>query len=333
MSLLSQIQNSDAPLREWMATRLPYIGQVIKTLRVEMPSDLDVRTIRPIAGNPPTTLGIAIDYRIRYRMGITPSPDFVAAKGAMIQLGRYLAEYDPDNIALDSFPFKIYRDARFPEFILPNLSNPGVAQYAPSAFFWFLWELTSKTSPVGRTLDVKSEERLSRACAVLALYDEVFRNGDVWPTSPLASVSIESSAEELMAIIPNAWVKDIAAVCTRLFAEVPLVGRAVLNPKFALSVAIGGADADFILDGCLVDIKSTVNPKIDIAWLRQVLGYTLLDTDDAYGINSVGILLSRQGVMTRWPLEPLLDNLAGPGRTSLKVMRSEIVDLLADGDD
>ena len=47
------------------------------------------------------------------------------------------------------------------------------------------------------------------------------------------------SAEDVLATIPASWTDDIAAVCGRLLSQVPLTGKAILNPTFALSRGVG----------------------------------------------------------------------------------------------
>jgi hypothetical protein len=309
-----------------MEARFPDLGEAITALRVGMPLHLDARTIRPGPGVPPGTVGTAIDYRIRYHLAVTPNEDFIAAHGAEILLERHLNEFDPENAALWRNP--LVADG-FRVSGVPSVHDPEVAHLAPAAFFQYLVGLVADIQPVGRALDAASEERLDRACAVLALYEEVFRTGRVWPTSPLASLPIESSVDAVLALIPRSWTEDIANVCTRLLAEVPLRGDAILNPKFASGPGVGGADADLVLGGCLLDIKSTVNPRLDLMWLLQLLGYTLLDSDDAYHIDAVGILLARQAAVTRWPLAALLDATAGPTRPALGEMRAEFADFLS----
>ena len=134
---------------------------------------------------------------------------------------------------------------------------------------------------------------------------------------------MEASADAVFALIPQSWTDDVGAVCSRVLAVVPLTGNAILNPTFALSRGVGGADADLVLGSCLLDIKATVNPRLERSWLLQLLGYTLLDSDDACHIDAVGILLARQAVMAYWPLEPLLDATAGSARPSLGSMRAD----------
>jgi hypothetical protein len=83
---------------------------------------------------------------------------------------------------------------------------------------------------------------------------------------------------------------------------------AALNPKFAGSKDIEGADADLILGDLLLEIKtvSKVRSSHYRAWLRQLLGYALLDYDDRYRIRRVGIWLTRQQQILTVPLARLL---------------------------
>jgi len=102
------------------------------------------------------------------------------------------------------------------------------------------------------------------------------------------------------------------------FACEPLI----LNPLFAGSGEIGGADADLIAAGCLIDVKTTVDPKFSkTRLLYQLLGYVLLDYEDAYRIRSVAIYLSRQALLVRWPLQPLVAMLVGGKAPSLSELR------------
>ena len=74
---------------------------------------------------------------------------------------------------------------------------------------------------------------------------------------------------------------------------------------------MGGADADFILTGCLWNIKTTKRGGGDSNWLYHLLGYVLLDYDDDFKIESVGLLLPRQDTSLRWPLSSLIEDLSG----------------------
>jgi hypothetical protein len=89
-----------------------------------------------------------------------------------------------------------------------------------------------------------------------------------------------------------------------------------IDPTFMLSAAVGGADADVIADGQLIDFKAGKGRTlISATEIYQLLGYVLLDLDNRYGITTVGIHALRW--RTRWvvALDDLLSGLAGVRRT------------------
>lgn len=100
------------------------------------------------------------------------------------------------------------------------------------------------------------------------------------------------------------------------------------NPTFIGSHAVGGADADLVIGDLLIEIKT--REQITNPWIRdtlfQLLGYALLDVDDAHGIRRVGILVPRQPYVAIWTLDDLL------GRDAERVLpqlRDEFAGLLA----
>lgn len=55
------------------------------------------------------------------------------------------------------------------------------------------------------------------------------------------------------------------------------VSRATLNPIFGVgSWLVGGADADLIVDGCLLDVKATSSSTFKVDYWRQLVGYLTL---------------------------------------------------------
>jgi hypothetical protein len=98
----------------------------------------------------------------------------------------------------------------------------------------------------------------------------------------------------------------------------------ILNPTFAGSVDVGGADADLIVDGCLLEIKTSTQNALDSAWLRQLAGYALLDYADEYAIQSVGIYMARHGVLLNWPLDEYIRLLTGDENVSMTSLRQEL---------
>jgi hypothetical protein len=90
-------------------------------------------------------------------------------------------------------------------------------------------------------------------------------------------------------------------------ADLYAAGTLHIDPVFALSSALGGADADVIADGVLIDFKaSRARSVIGAPDVYQLVGYALADLYDWYAIRSVGIHALRW--RTRWtmPLEDLL---------------------------
>lgn len=80
------------------------------------------------------------------------------------------------------------------------------------------------------------------------------------------------------------------------------------------------ADADFIADGSLIDIKTQVGTKnakgirtdnLKNEHLYQVLAYVLFDRSDSYAITHFGIYSARYGNLTVWPVASGFEALAG----------------------
>lgn len=97
----------------------------------------------------------------------------------------------------------------------------------------------------------------------------------------------------------------------------------VLNPTFAGSTDVGGADADLIVDGCLLEIKTTKAMSLDAEWLRQLFGYLLLDYYDRYAIRTVGVYLARHGEMLTWQVDDFLRDLTRDATIKLADLRDE----------
>ena len=86
-----------------------------------------------------------------------------------------------------------------------------------------------------------------------------------------------------------------------------------LNPVFGYgSRLVGGADADMIIDGTLIDIKTTKDPTFKEDYYYQLVGYYILSLlgriDTSYwksrnnaAVHRIGIYFSRHGVLHTFP--------------------------------
>ena len=79
------------------------------------------------------------------------------------------------------------------------------------------------------------------------------------------------------------------------------------HPTFARSDLVGGADADLIVDGCLVELKTTAEVGLTSAIVRQLIGYVLLDEHDTYNIERVSILFARRPQALSWNADELME--------------------------
>jgi hypothetical protein len=121
-----------------------------------------------------------------------------------------------------------------------------------------------------------------------------------------------------MGTADNGDVEDLR----KLYEIIPLKifegkNRILLNPNFGeASHLVGGADGDIILDGQLIDIKTTKYLELRPDYWAQLVGYaTLADLSlkkTALEITSVGIYYSRHGVMWNYPIQQLYSNKKYP---------------------
>ena len=246
MSLTSHLDDSSSPIGQYIKQHFAHtkvltsvVNQQLKQAVTLLPAQKE-KSPYPYA-----TLGTVIDYRLRYAFDITPYEQLVAWLGArMLVRNRY-------SVTL------------------------------LKTFFDTLDITVRAMQPVGRLLSTEDERLLCRYCYVLSLFEQVFRTSheNVVRSSPLFVPSIKRNVNDLLAIPQDVCLDDVAAVF-HLFYErhnALLSKPHNLNPVFAGSLDVGGADGDLIVDGCLIDIKATISPKLAANHLFQLAGYLLLD--------------------------------------------------------
>jgi hypothetical protein len=176
-------------------------------------------------------------------------------------------------------------------------------------------------------------EDLARACWALALLTEMFRNPMAALNGPLSVFgSRQVSGSSLQSLAPPAALSQLAGF--RSVFETELLprlasypGRWHLGPTFTGS-ALMKADADLITAGLLLDLKTDSKFSLGVTVLFQVIGYILLDFDDAYQLTELGVFSARYAHLATWGLGTLLDTLAGH-HVSLAATRQEFRELLS----
>ena len=311
MSLTAQLKDKQSAVRRFFEERFPETRDVVQPANALLRG---AETIRPCGSVPWSTLGTALDYRARYCFEITPSDRLIAWQGAM-------------QTSDETIWWQITEDGEVG--LKARDGDPSLSKATIDDFFLELDDTLQQLQPSARRLARNEEELLGRYCVVLALFEECYRAGS-FPQSPLFSIGKKPTVDELLNLAADNWVDDLCALAG-LFVD-SLEHRPfddfVLNPTFEGSGDIGGADADVILDNCLLDIKSTVKAGIQKLWLYQLLGYVLLDYSDRFELSMVGFYMARQGKFMEWPIDNLLETLSAKHNRSLADLRGEFHHLL-----
>ena len=187
-------------------------------------------------------------------------------------------------------------------------------------FFENLTSLTDRLAPPRKRLEHRDEDEINRYCIALAYLDALARGFATKDTIGCTSVM------ELLERPESFWLDDMRSMSWTFYDECShlLTRPFKMNPSFAGLAC----DADLIVDGALFEIKASTKLIIDPNWLRQIMGYVLLDTSDAYSINSIGLYLARQGLCLRWYLEKALSELCGNPSPSIETLRMQFRSML-----
>ncbi len=166
---------------------------------------------------------------------------------------------------------------------------------------------------------------LVRACWALALTTEVYRAGQVPPTSPLYQLIRRRrfTAEALLDLAPDAAVTEVSELLQlaseRLYPSLVPSEPVLPGPRFDAS-ALVAADADLIVGDQLVELKTRLGVRrsdgtradtLSGRDLYQVIAYALLDTSDEYAVQRLALYSARYGHLAQWRLTDLLAELAG----------------------
>lgn len=307
MSLSSHLDNpTKSPIGRFFRSRFPNTRAITSEANARLRTFICLLPETVTSSYPYALIGMAVDYRLRYFFAITPPTELVAWHGAK----RLVSPVWPSSISRGK----------------EGHSERGIwyDDEIFEAFFATLTETTTRIQPVGRAVILAEDEILARYCFILSLFEQVYRSRQ--PSDILATPVACHTVAELLAIPDPAWIADICQLA-RLFFDrhADLLARPfILNPTFVGSRDVGGADADLLVDGRLIDIKTTKASTLTADWIRQLVGYALLDYDDVYAIRSLGLYLARHGELLTWPIEDLLRTLASDDSVTLASLRNEL---------
>ena len=361
MPLTLHLKDKDSPVRRFLRDQFPNVRAFLVKPRRNLRKAYTI--CQESCNNYPwSTVGVALDYRIRYYFGVTPCEELVAYKGArdlsFVQIldaserhlsalrtgdtitvidelqGQRIGIYYPKDNSAVSFDksvstLEIMEIGRKATGGSSDIFVDGIPPLGMQFrdYFCQLNALTKRSSPVAKRLPRTEEDELNRHCFALALLEETARTGKT-DGVPLADGSID--VESLLGLVKPQWVDDLTELSWEFYDGFNdlLAKPCVLNPKFEGSRDIGGADGDLIVDGTLIEIKTTTQLKIDGDWIRQLLGYVLLDYSDAHRISDIGLYMSRQGMLITWELEEVLRGLYSGEPPKIGVLRNQFKEVL-----
>ena len=327
MSLTSNLNDPSSPIGQFIKQKFSQTKNITKIANPKLRGEV---TISP--GFPSLVyshIGMAIDYRFRYSFAITPKEQLIAWTGST-ELCTKLRENENDiPFDWEDVPRGMTLSTPVPAAANQSFFDLAVGPYPLKlvlSFFDSLDATLRTIAPVGRKLEAEDERLLARYCFVLGLFEEPYRS-DRYLEGPLMLPAPRTSVDELLHIAEDAWIDDLCQLSTLFYDKCHhlLSQPFVLNPTFKGSSDVGGADADLIVDGCLIEVKSSIGARIDAKWLYQLAGYTLLDYDDKYHLNSVGIYMARQGLLLKWPIDEFLYLLSGSNNLPLAQYRKEFI--------
>jgi hypothetical protein len=237
LSLTGQLKYDDSPVSRFMAKNLPHSLNVQRdylSRLTELP-----HPVQPIDVQYPnwSALGHAIDYRLRLSFGGGLGPG-VSGGVAILEDGSPLrgAPGRPGRHAL------LVAGRRLLAAVDAHLAAPARM----------------------------SDESVTRLCFVASFFEDIYRTGQIRRFSMLAEATSGTSLEELSVAVPAYVIEDIEAQLR--LAHGPLAAFRALPPRarvsgpvFAGSGDLGGADADYILGGLLLDCKATREPAGSVA--------------------------------------------------------------------
>ncbi len=302
MSLTSHLKTPTSPIRLFLRDSFPILDGTKRgspswkqlSLLLSLDNLPSCKLPSPAPKSYQGTIGIAVDYRLRYYFKLYRSSDTVAAVGVDLLGGR--------------------------------------GKKLGTRFLRHHDKLVARLAPLNRPLSEGEEAELNANCVVLAWFEQIFRCGRSLPA--FEDSFRTGKVEDILAIVPPEAVKDIGQISTAFADDAKRLfeNHVILNPTFSGSQDVGGADADIIVGKTLIDFKCTANinaSKIRDAAL-QLLGYVLLDYGGKYDISEIMVYLPRHRTSWRVSLWQFVLPLADVVRTMTRGDVNPVDSLVAD---
>ena len=269
----------------------------VKTLfRTEFPvSKMPAARTQNILRAPPVTrnyalVGSAFDYLLRFYLEHT-NPSHLTVSGE-----KWIAEKSVDAYC------------EYPEWnASPNHTpTPAEIEYHKVTLLARLRAAirTAKTLHAEYLQDGEITDDLLTACIMLAKLDAYYRAGILNET--FDQHADRGDLTDLRSLL------SLAAECT---SDLTATCHCLLNPEFgSASVLVGGADADIIVDGTLIDIKTTKHLKLTQDYYNQLIGYYVLSrlAGGTVGgrkditITHLAVYFSRHGLLHTIPITGII---------------------------
>jgi hypothetical protein len=292
MTLTSELDDRDGRVRRFIDRCFVVPpGEIRRGLPAELRERLRSILLPPpeeIRGGALGTAGTGFDYRVRLSLEPLPQEPLAAHRGAAVLLGSC--------------------DAKLIGGREKRIESDGPASFGLTVGRGLTVALVREFFAGLDQLAAEDDTTLAQRCLVLALFEEVYRAaGTLYFDSPLLYLKRGARLDDLLELPTPAQVADLNQLWLGFADEVETIDRGfVCNPRFVGSDDIGGADADLLLGDCLLELKCSKRELNLADVLRQLLGYVLLDYDDVYGVQRVGVYSARQRALVTFGLHELL---------------------------
>ncbi|MCO1657344.1 hypothetical protein [Pseudonocardia humida] len=303
MGIQSQAGYASSTLSRFLSDRLPYLDRVAQTWIPKLASMSDGPALA-IRGR--DDLGWALELRLGLDLAATP-PRLRELSYLPIERCRALlaaAGYEHRQVGV---------------LPLSGTTDPLLCH----------WERTRH--PI---VPCENQSAAFRACLDLAWFRQLIHKWGEGRTVDERRSWFVSLATHNSGLDGDAELLDAMAHCWRVYLK---RGRRALlkqgsEASVAPELALGYGVADLVIGRMLIDVKLAVRPAVDeaVTWLRQLIGYVLLDRHNIFELDSVAVYCGWHGQLLSYPLQALLATAGGGSTPSLERLRLDFYEVMRD---